>query len=59
MRMLDADAVEREAHRLWRDLGTSRGASFFSSSPEYARAVIARLRVLVVGGTDRPYETPT
>lgn len=57
MRMNDAEAVEREARRIFAEFQTTRGARLVATD-EFARAVIARVQEMARGAIYEPWDTP-
>lgn len=54
----DAERVEVEAWRLFREMSSTRGARWVVPEGEYAAAVIRRLREIAAGQTLPPWSDP-
>lgn len=54
----DAEAIEREAWRLFREMTATRGARWVVPEGPFAEAVIGRLREIAAGQTVPPWSDP-
>ncbi len=54
-----SEHVEKHARRIINELGTQRGARLVTSDEEFYEAVMVRVKAMLGGATDAPWDEPT